>query len=96
MCTFTNAIKISFRRYLEDLVLKTDSRNDPILKLALFGVGRAGTIHLTSIISNTRVKLVYIVDDVESNWQNMCKHWNLEDVTFLNSEQSDKVFKDSK
>ncbi|KAL6431569.1 hypothetical protein ACFW04_007262 [Cataglyphis niger] len=84
-----------YKKYLEDLVLKSDSRNDPILKLALFGVGRAGTIHLTSIISNTRVKLVYIVDDVESNWQNMRKRWNLEDVTFLNSEQSDKVFKDS-
>lgn len=93
---FANAIKISFRRYLEDIALKTDSRNDPILKLALFGVGRAGTIHLMSIISNARVELLYIVDDVESNWQNMRKYWHLKNVTFLNGEQSDKVFKDPK
>ncbi|XP_029678882.1 uncharacterized protein LOC115244983 [Formica exsecta] len=85
-----------YNKYLEDIALKTDSRNDPILKLALFGVGRAGTIHLSSISFNTRVKLVYIVDDVESNWQNMRKHWHLENVTFLNSEQSDKVFLDPK
>ncbi|XP_070157179.1 inositol 2-dehydrogenase [Polyergus mexicanus] len=84
-----------YNKYLEDIALKIDSRNDQILKLALFGVGRAGTIHLSSISSNTRVKLVYIVDDVESNWQNICKHWHLENVTFLNSEQSDKVFQDS-
>lgn len=85
-----------FRRYVEDLSLKTNSRDDPILNVALFGVGRAGTIHLTTIVSNARVKLLYIVDDIEANWYNIKKRWHLNDVTFLNSKQSDKVFKDSK
>ncbi|XP_029157418.1 uncharacterized protein LOC114929880 [Nylanderia fulva] len=83
-----------YNKNMEDMALKTDSRNDPILKVALFGVGRAGTIHLASIISNSRVELVYIIDDVESNWPSMRKYWNLKNVSFLNSKQSDKVFKD--
>lgn len=85
-----------FCRYLEDLAVKTDNQDDPIIKVALFGVGRAGTIHLTNIVSNIRVQLLYIVDDIESNWQDMRKHWRLDNVTFLNSKQSDKVFKDPK
>lgn len=74
----------------------TKSQDEPIVKLALFGVGRAGTIHVMSAVSNTRVKLLYIVDDVESNWPKIRKYWRLDDVTFLNSKQSDKVFKDPK
>lgn len=80
---------------MEDIALKSDSR-DSIIKLALFGVGRAGTIHLASIMSNVRVKLVYIVDDVQSNWERMRKYWHLKDVAFLNSKQSEKVFRDPK
>lgn len=79
---------------MEALSLKTDSRDDPVVKLALFGVGRAGTIHLMSIISSPRVKLLYIVDDVESNWSKMENYWHLDDVIFLNSKQSDRVYKD--
>lgn len=85
-----------FRRYLESLALKTDNRQDPLIKVALFGVGRAGTIHLTNIVSNIRAQLLYIVDDVESNWQGIRKYWRLDNVTFLNSKQSDKIFKDPK
>lgn len=87
-------MEIYFCRYLENLALKTDSRDDTVVKLALFGAGRAGTIHLTSIMSSQRVKLLYIVDDVESNWTKMEKYWHLEDVIFLNSKQSHRVYKD--
>ncbi|EFN75356.1 uncharacterized protein LOC105191414 [Harpegnathos saltator] len=83
-----------YNRYLEDLALRTESRDDPVVKLALFGAGRAGTIHLTSIMSSPRVKLLYIVDDVESNWTKLERYWHLEDVTFLHSKQSDRVYKD--
>ncbi|XP_014486066.1 PREDICTED: inositol 2-dehydrogenase-like [Dinoponera quadriceps] len=82
-----------YNRYLTNLALKTDSR-DPVVKLALFGVGRVGTIHLTSIMCSQRVKLLYIVDDVESNWQKMERYWHLENVTFLSSKQSDRVYQD--
>jgi len=81
---------------LEHVALKSDSQDAPIVKVALFGAGRAGTIHLTSIISNVRVKLIYIVDDVETKWQKMQEYWHLENVVFLNSKQSGKVFEDPK
>ncbi|XP_011685180.1 PREDICTED: trans-1,2-dihydrobenzene-1,2-diol dehydrogenase-like [Wasmannia auropunctata] len=81
-----------YSKYLENFTLKTE--DEPIIRVALFGVGRAGTIHLENIISNIRVKLLYIVDDVESNWRALQKYWRLDNITFLNSKQSDKVFKD--
>nr|XP_012235426.1 PREDICTED: uncharacterized oxidoreductase C26H5.09c-like [Linepithema humile] len=83
-----------YKKYVEALSLKTESQDEPIVKLALFGVGRAGTIHLMSAVSNARVELLYIVDDIESNWPKIKKYWHLDNVTFLNSKQSDKVFKD--
>lgn len=86
---------VNYRRYMEDFGadnIKTQHKST--VKLALFGIGRAGTIHLASIISNPRVKLSYIVDAVEHNLQRTRLHWHLEDVTFLNCEQSDKVFED--
>ncbi|KYQ50506.1 putative oxidoreductase yrbE [Trachymyrmex zeteki] len=81
-----------YDKYLEHFALKTEKES--IVKVALFGVGRAGTIHLANINSSKRVQLLYIVDDVESNWQSIQKYWHLDNVTFLNSKQSDKVFKD--
>jgi len=89
-----NIREISFCRYLEHLTLKAE--NEPIIKVALFGVGHAGTIHLATMNSSKRVQILYIVDDVESNWQSLRKYWHLDNVIFLNSKQSDKVFKDSK
>ncbi|XP_011155614.1 myo-inositol 2-dehydrogenase [Solenopsis invicta] len=83
-----------YRKYLENIALKMDNQEDPIIKVALFGVGRAGVIHLENITSSRRVQLLYIVDDVESSWQSMRKYWHLDNVVFLNSKQSDKVFKD--
>lgn len=83
-----------YKKYLEDLSLKSANQADPKVRLALFGVGRAGTIHLASIVASRRVNLLYIVDDVETNWQKLREYWGLEGVTFLTSKQSDKVYKD--
>ncbi|XP_017877299.1 uncharacterized protein LOC108623353 [Ceratina calcarata] len=80
-------------QYLADLTLKKDLHH-PKVKLALFGVGRAGTIHLGNILRSPRVKLLYIVDDVESKWGKLKEYWQLEDVIFLTSKQADKVYND--
>ncbi|KAK1123529.1 hypothetical protein K0M31_008234 [Melipona bicolor] len=82
-----------YKKYLEDLSLKKVIRY-PKVRLALFGVGRAGTIHLSNIVSSPRVKLLYIVDDIESNWANLKDYWHLDDVVLLNSKQADKVYND--
>ncbi|XP_043276864.1 myo-inositol 2-dehydrogenase-like [Venturia canescens] len=83
-----------YKGYLNDLALKCES-DAPIIKVALFGVGRAGTIHLASIQSNPRVKLLYIVDDMESKFAQMKKYWHLDGVTLMTSKQADRVFKDA-
>ncbi|CAD6231790.1 GSCOCG00001586001-RA-CDS [Cotesia congregata] len=83
-----------YKIFEDDWSLKSNADADIIVKVAIFGAGRAGTIHLANIIHNPRMKLMYIVDDVEANWPKMKKHYRLNDVIFLNSKQSDKVFKD--
>ncbi|XP_050493041.1 inositol 2-dehydrogenase-like [Bombus huntii] len=82
-----------YQKYLEDLTLRKDLLH-PKVRLALFGIGRAGTIHLSNIITSSRVKLLYIVDDVESKWMSLKEYWQLDDVVFLNSKQADKVYND--
>lgn len=84
-----------YYRYLEDLSLNKDVRY-PKVRLALFGVGRAGTIHLSNIVSSPRVELLYVVDDIESNWENLKDYWHLDDVVLLNSKQADRVYNDPK
>ncbi|XP_006618491.1 uncharacterized protein LOC102675776 [Apis dorsata] len=92
MKQFPPAQDYLYKDFLEHLQLKTD--HHPRIKVALFGVGRAGTIHLANIVDNPRLKLLYIVDDVESNWTKLKRYWQLDDVTFLNSKQANKVFND--
>lgn len=64
--------------------------------MAIFGLGRAGSIHLSSIVQNPRVELLYIVDDVTSNWDKIKAYWNLKNTTFLTSKDSKRVFTDIK
>lgn len=82
-----------YKKYVESVMLNKDA-HQPQLRVALFGIGRAGTIHLKNIMSNPRIKLLYIVDDVESKWSKLKDFWRLDDVTFLNSKQANKVYQD--
>ncbi|XP_049865020.1 uncharacterized oxidoreductase YrbE-like [Pectinophora gossypiella] len=62
---------------------------------AMFGLGRAGSIHLASIINNPRIVLKYVVDDQTSKFADLKKYWNLsDDVVFLTSKEADKVYND--
>ena len=76
--------------------MESTSNEDQVLNVAIFGLGRAGTIHLENIVSNPRTRILYIVEDVESKWEALKKYWHLYEVTFLTSKESDRVFKDSK
>ena len=80
---------------MDDLALKSARGDDPIINVALFGIGRAGTIHLASIKSNPGVKLLYIIDDMESKFSELKKYWRLDGVTFLTSKTSEKAFQDA-
>lgn len=64
---------------------------------AIFGLGRAGSIHLSSIIGNSRIVLKYIVDDQTSKFGDLKKYWGLsDDVVFLTSKEADKVYNDKR
>lgn len=64
---------------------------------AIFGLGRAGSIHLSSIINNPRITLKYIVDDRSDRFNDLRAYWKLgDDVTFLTSKENEKVYKDKR
>lgn len=89
---------MQFFRFEDDLALKCESQSERIITAAVFGIGRAETIHLSNIVQNPRMKLFYVVDDMEDKWPKIKQHYRLNDVTFLNSKQdrnSNRIFKDS-
>ena len=65
-----------------------------MVTLALFGLGRAGTIHLNNILSNRRVELKYIVENDEARWTTVKERLNLDHVRFVKPEAADEVYND--
>ncbi|XP_025836831.1 uncharacterized protein LOC112906610 isoform X2 [Agrilus planipennis] len=80
-------------KFNKDFNLEGCEEGKPV-GLALFGAGRAGTIHLRTIAKNVRVKLHYIVEDVQEKWDKLKRYWDLPDTVFLTSVEADKVYKD--
>lgn len=67
----------------------------PPLVAAIFGLGRAGSIHLSNIVRNPRVILKYVVEDRTEKFDDLKRYWNLsDDVIFLTSKEGDKVYND--
>ncbi|CAH2063355.1 unnamed protein product, partial [Iphiclides podalirius] len=85
-----------YTEYLENVTTKQKGRACAVPVVgAIFGLGRAGSIHLTSIMNNHRIILKYIVDDRSDMFENIRKYWKLsKDVIFLTSKESEKVYKD--
>lgn len=85
-------------RYEKQLVewknFKPGSDEDKPIRVALFGLGRIGLIHLGKIFSNPRVKLVYCVEPSAERCAYVQSKWNLTDVKFIVSESGEVVFKD--
>lgn len=81
----------SLRTIVQDKVEKYDTQ--PV-RIALFGLGRIGMIHLQKIYSNPRTKLVYCVEPVPERRQYVRTAWFLNDVTFVDISEADKVIND--
>ncbi|XP_028140621.1 myo-inositol 2-dehydrogenase [Diabrotica virgifera virgifera] len=66
--------------------------------VAIFGIGRAGTIHLLNLIGNRRANILYIVDDDVKKLENIKQSYKrcLGETSFLTSKDRNKVFVDSK
>lgn len=73
---------------------KSSGETSSVVSLALFGLGRAGTIHLNNILGLRTVCLKYVVENDEARCQDIKRTLNLTEVTFLKFDQADKVFND--
>ena len=85
-----------FFRYVADCKCSGSAKREPVIGVAIFGLGRAGTIHMSNLVSNPRVKLLYVVDDNEAKWPELKNYWRLDDVPIVTCKQADKVYNDPK
>ena len=71
--------------------------NTQVKRVALFGTGRAGSIHLANIVANPRIKLAYIVESDSSSWEACRTKWNLaaNNTTFIHPDNVAEVYEDS-
>lgn len=87
-----------YDNYLQGLAAalqsSSDVGSDPVVKLALFGLGRAGSIHLNNILSNRRIELKYIVESDEAKWDVVRNALNLGHVKFVKPEDANAVYED--
>lgn len=84
-----------YRSFLRDLRLAKPPGPRPV-GVALFGAGRAGTVHLASLARNPRVDLLYVVEDARSKWAPLRDHWNLRDARFLAGADAGPVYEDDR
>ena len=65
-------------------------------RVALFGAGRAGSIHLANIVANPRIELAYVVESDSSSWKACRATWNLaaSKTTFLHPDNVAEVYED--
>ena len=82
-----------YQTYTENIACDVSSSSSPV-RLAIFGLGRAGTIHLSNIIANPRVIVAYIVEADSSKWESVKTKWSLEKTTFLHPDSAEKVYQD--
>ncbi|XP_063927678.1 inositol 2-dehydrogenase-like [Zophobas morio] len=82
-----------YQEYEKNLELSTVGKHQKF-GFALFGVGRAGTIHLSFLIKEPKTDLLYVIDDDKTKLEKLKKYWNLESVKFLTNAESDVAFKD--
>ena len=66
-----------------------------VVKVALFGLGRAGSIHLNNILSNYRFRIAYIVEFLVEKAKSEVNRRGLENaIEVLHSDDAEKVFHD--
>lgn len=89
-----------YDNYLKSLALGEEGPSSATGKfdqivLGLFGLGRAGTIHLNNLLANREVKIKYIVDGDTVRCESVQRRLNLSEVTFLLPEEADRLYHDT-
>ena len=65
-----------------------------MIGIALFGIGRAGGIHLVNLLQNRRAKLLYVIETDEQRWEAVRDANNLTQVVRLNASSVDQALND--
>ena len=63
--------------------------------VALFGLGRAGSIHFKNLVKNVRIDLKYLVEENVAVAEQFVVDYRLEDTAVLCSKDLDIVIKDT-
>src|SRR5690348_14612014 len=66
------------------------------IKLAIFGLGRIGTIHIEKVLQNPMVQLCYCIEDSNEriNYMDLVNGLTNRGVKFMSSNEIDKVLAD--
>ena len=82
-----------FPRFLDSHNISSKAQ---VKRVALFGAGRAGSIHLANIVANPRIELAYVVESDSSSWEACRAKWNLaaSKTTFLHPDNVAEVYAD--
>ena len=64
--------------------------------LAIFGLGRAGNIHLHNVMHNHRIILKYIVELRTEDAQKMVDEYRLTETTVIHPDNSQTVYRDER
>ncbi|KAK3855208.1 hypothetical protein Pcinc_038376 [Petrolisthes cinctipes] len=82
----------------QDKHVKTYNKEVPedlkVINVALFALGRAGSIHLTNVMKNSRLNIKYLVESDRGKLERVQKEWRLPDSVLLSPHQDQKVFSD--
>ncbi|XP_018563748.1 uncharacterized protein LOC108905396 [Anoplophora glabripennis] len=84
---------VTYYEHLKDLNLSGNSEAQ-VFGVAVFGIGRAGTIHITNLVKNRRGKILYVVDDDKEKLLKVKNYFNLLQVEFITSAEQSTVFTD--
>ncbi|XP_045763722.1 uncharacterized oxidoreductase YrbE-like [Maniola jurtina] len=88
-------VDFAHTEYLNNVTAKESNASVAPVVAAIFGLGRAGSIHLSSIVHNPRIILKYIVDDRSEKFTDLINYWKLgDDVVCLTSKNAERVYKD--
>ncbi|GFT58446.1 GFO_IDH_MocA domain-containing protein, partial [Nephila pilipes] len=70
----------------------------PDVGIAIFGLGRIGTIHLDNLRRNSRANIIYCVEESSERVNYVRNKWKLfePETTFLKPSEKDTVFKDKR
>ena len=69
-------------------------KEDKVVSLALFGLGRAGTIHLYNIMGQGNIQLKYVLESDEARFLAVKKALNLGAVTYVHPDNVDTLLQD--